>query len=261
MQIQFYKYQGAGNDFIMIDSRKISTSAFTEETVKRLCHRNFGIGADGLILLMTDELNDFRMKYFNSNGKEGTMCGNGGRCIVAFARQLGLISDRTKFSGIDGGHEGFIRHDGMIELQMIDVPSVEKLEDGYLLETGSTHFVIFSPDVNAKDVFTEGHKIRYQKRFGDTGTNVNFVEIIDEGHLKIRTYERGVENETLACGTGAVASAISSCLKEDTDKNSYLIEAKGGKLEVRFQRNSKDQFTDIWLCGPAEYVFEGIINI
>lgn len=263
MNVDFFKYQGAGNDFIIIDSRKLRSEIFDEASIKKLCHRNFGIGADGLILLQNaeDPKLDFRMKYFNSDGKEGTMCGNGGRCIVAFAKQLGIINTKAVFEGIDGFHEAYITDNLYVKLKMIDVPSYEKLVDGYLLETGSTHFVIFQNEIDGIDVFNEGRKIRYEKRFGKPGTNVNFVEKMNSGHIKLRTYERGVENETLACGTGAVAAAISSYLEFRTDKNSYIVDVKGGEVEVSFSHDPEKGFSNIWLYGPASFVYKGNIEL
>jgi len=241
----------------MVDSRELDNSIFTEKMVSWLCNRHLGIGADGLILLMKDTQADFRMKYFNSDGREGTMCGNGGRCITAFARWLGIIKDKASFLGIDGLHESIINKDGLISLKMIDVKEINPLNDGYFLNTGSPHFVTFRNDIHSIDVFREGREIRHESRFGIGGTNVNFVHMISDNELKMRTYERGVENETLACGTGTVASAICAYLRKKTDKTSYTIHAPGGELHVQFRPEGKDTFRDIWLEGPAEYVFSG----
>jgi diaminopimelate epimerase len=261
MNLEFYKYHGAGNDFIMIDCRDSTESMFTTEIVHSLCDRHFGIGADGLILLLKSNGNDFRMKYFNSDGKEGTMCGNGGRCITAFARDLGLISDKAEFTGIDGLHHSLILENGLIRLRMKDVTEVSRLGDGYLMDTGSTHFVVFRDNTDETDVFGEGRRTRYQQRFGIAGTNVNFVQKLTENSFRIRTYERGVEDETLACGTGAVASAISSYIENGTDKTSYLVQARGGSLSVSFTPKNDGSFTDVWLEGPAEFVFRGKITV
>ncbi len=260
MTIQFTKYHGTGNDFIMIDARAFIATIFTEEFVRELCDRHLGIGADGLILLMKDAQLDFRMKYFNSNGREGTMCGNGGRCITAFAKNLGIIKEKAVFCGIDGLHESVINENGHISLKMIDVNDIKVLDDGFLIDTGSMHFVSFHKDLSSLDVYSEGKEIRHQARFGSEGTNVNFVQIISDHELKIRTYERGVENETLSCGTGSVAAAISAYLRTNTDKNSYLIHAPGGDLNVSFNSANREYFTNIWLKGPAEFVFKGEIE-
>jgi diaminopimelate epimerase len=261
MDLEFYKYHGAGNDFIMIDCRDSSESLFTGELVHSLCDRHFGIGADGLILLLNGSGNDFRMKYFNSDGNEGTMCGNGGRCITAFARDLGLISDKAAFTGTDGIHHSHILENGLIRLRMKDVAQVKRLEDGYLLDTGSTHFVVFRDNTDDTDVVGEGRRTRNQPRFGRAGTNVNFVQKLTVDSFKIRTYERGVEDETLACGTGSVASAISSYIENGTDKTSYSVQARGGSLSVSFTPVNDGFFTDVWLEGPAEFVFRGKIRI
>ena len=259
MAIEFFKYHGAGNDFIMVDSRDLDDTLFTEKVVSGLCDRHMGIGADGLILLMNDAKVDFRMKYFNPDGREGTMCGNGGRCITSFARQLGIIKEKAIFTGIDGLHESHINKDGLVNLKMIDVNDIKVLSDGYLIDTGSPHFVTFRNDLHSIDVYKEGKEIRHQDRFGTGGTNVNFVHLISDNELKMRTFERGVENETLACGTGSVASAISAYLKKNTDKISYLIHARGGDLSVKFKPSGLNSFKDVWLEGPAEYVFRGEI--
>jgi len=260
MQIEFYKYHGAGNDFVMVDCRQADEFLFDNKTVGFLCNRHLGIGADGLILLLNDPSAEFRMKYFNSDGMEGTMCGNGGRCIVAFARDLGIIHQKTLFSGIDGLHHAEILDNGLINLKMIDVEGVKELGDGYLVETGSRHFVTFRKSISDIDVFKEGREIRHQPRFANEGTNVNFVEIVSETVFKMRTFERGVENETLACGTGAVASAISSHYHQKTDKNSFTIHAPGGILTVSFTVQNKEIYSNIWLKGPAKFVFKGQIT-
>ncbi len=259
MAIKFFKYHGTGNDFIMVDSRELEDKIFTEKMVSRLCNRHLGIGADGLILLMKDAKFDFHMKYFNSDGREGTMCGNGGRCITAFARSLGIIKDKAHFTGIDGKHESHIKKDGQISLNMIDVNEIKVFSDGYLINTGSPHFVTFRNDIYSIDVYKEGREIRYESRFGIGGTNVNFVHMISDNEFKMRTYERGVENETLACGTGTVASAICAYIRKKTDKTSYIIHAPGGELHVKFKPEGQESFRDIWLEGPAEYVFSGEI--
>jgi diaminopimelate epimerase len=261
MKIEFFKYHGAGNDFIMIDARDMAESDFSEELVKNLCDRHFGIGADGLILLLNDRKADLRMKYFNSDGREGTMCGNGGRCIASFAHRLGIITEKAIFNGIDGIHEAFICDKLNVRLKMSDVSNIQVLDDGYLLDTGSPHFVNFRDDLLPIDVFREGREIRYQNRFSPGGVNVNYIQILSDNELNIRTYERGVEDETLACGTGAVASAISAYLKNNTDKNSYLLHARGGELIVSFDTDGKGKFSNIWLKGPAEFVFKGSIDI
>ena len=261
MLVAFHKYHGAGNDFIVIDGRKSVISDFSAKIVKFLCDRHFGIGADGLILLTDSKEADFRMIYFNSDGKEGTMCGNGGRCITAFAEKLGIIDKSAEFIGIDGLHQAKVLGDGQYSLKMIDVHNVDRLEDGYLLDTGSRHFVKFKEDLKEIDVYNDGRLIRYQSRFGDDGTNVNFIEYLDDNNISIRTYERGVENETLACGTGSVAAAIITHLNYPSESKAYIINAPGGKLQVDFKIDDGVRYYDIWLSGPAEFVFSGEIEV
>lgn len=261
MLIPFHKYHGAGNDFIIIDGRNFVISDFSAKRVNFLCDRHFGIGADGLILLTETKKADFKMIYFNSDGKEGSMCGNGGRCITAFAEKLGIIKNSTEFTGIDGLHQAKILGKGQYSLKMIDVNKVERLADGYLIDTGSKHFIKFKKDIQDMDVYTDGKLIRYQGRFGDDGTNVNFIEYQNDNNISIRTYERGVENETLACGTGSVAAAIITHLNYPSESKSYTINAPGGKLQVDFKIDDGVSFYDIWLSGPAEFVFAGEIEV
>lgn len=245
----------------MIDCRQIDEFFFDRNLVKFLCDRHSGIGADGMILLLNDLNAEFQMKYFNSDGNEGSMCGNGGRCITAFAYDMKVITGNTVFSGIDGIHHAEIIGPGIISLKMIDVEGVKELHDGFLVETGSTHFVTFREAISVIDVFVEGREIRHQSRFGNKGANVNFVEPVSQNTFKMRTFERGVENETLACGTGAVASAISSYCLQKPDKSSYTIEAPGGILNVRFTPQKDGHFTDVWLDGPVKFVYKGDIEV
>ncbi len=261
MQIPFHKYQGAGNDFIVLDQReRIWINATETDRIARLCDRRFGIGADGLLLLEKEEGYDFRMVYFNADGRLSSMCGNGGRCIIAFARYLGLIGETARFLAVDGPHQARILPDSRVELQMGDVKVVERGDDYYYLDTGSPHYVRFVADAFAVDTVAEGRNIRYNERFALTGTNVNFVSIVPPHGVRISTYERGVEGETLACGTGITAAALAYYLHQG---QTYLtvaevpVEAKGGDLAVRFQPLPQGGFTDIWLIGPAERVFGG----
>jgi diaminopimelate epimerase len=257
--IKFCKYHGAGNDFIMVDARVSGDEGFTNGVVRNLCDRHFGIGADGLILLLSSPNSDFYMKYFNSDGNESSMCGNGGRCITAFANRLGVIGEKTVFQGIDGEHVAIIMADGLINLKMIDIEGYQVFDDGYLINTGSPHFVIFKNSLEDINVFEEGRRIRNDARFAPGGANINFVKIKNPGEISVRTYERGVEDETLACGTGSVASAIISYMLEPTDKKSCLVHVVGGELEVKFSPVSDAIFRDIWLEGPVEFVFDGEI--
>ncbi|MGF7139377.1 diaminopimelate epimerase [Roseimarinus sediminis] len=258
MRYQFYKYQGAGNDFVVIDNREGGFDGNNAPLIEFLCHRRFGIGADGLMTLENAEGYDFKMSYYNSDGYEASMCGNGGRCIVAFARKLNLIGNKAVFLAADGSHEASIDDNNEVNLQMIDVDSIAQYADGYFLNTGVPHLVHFVDDLHVVDVEIEGRQLRYDARFQPEGCNVNFVKQ-DGKHLTVYTYERGVECETLACGTGITASALSSALRDGIDKGSYQISAKGGELEVSFERKG-DLFTNVWLKGPAELVYEGFID-
>ena len=265
--LPFYKYQGAGNDFVMIDNRTTThlTRADTA-IINRLCNRRFGIGGDGLILLQNHPDYDFEMVYFNADGTEGSLCGNGGRCTVAFAKQLRIIDEKCSFLAIDGGHEATINSAGdWVELKMNDVNSIACNSDHYVLNTGSPHYIKFVDKVGQMDVFKEGGAIRNNSTYKQEGINVNFIESTAEG-FHIRTFERGVEDETLACGTGVTAAAISFAL-EYPGKAATLLQnggipakAEGGNLKVRFTQNGHS-FQDIWLCGPATYAFKGEIDI
>jgi len=260
MQVQFYKYHGAGNDFILIDNRK-SVINLNPRFVQKLCSRRFGIGADGLMLLENSQKADFSMRYFNSDGHEASMCGNGGRCIVSFAWKKGFISNETEFIASDGLHKAKILDNGIVALKMNDVEEVEKVGVHYFLNTGSPHYVMFVDDINKSKVQEDGKRIRYDASVSKQGTNVDFVQIIKEDEISIRTYERGVENETLACGTGAVASAIATHLSKETDNFSFSVQVLGGKLQVDFKMKDETHFYDIWLTGPAEFVFKGSVDI
>jgi diaminopimelate epimerase len=259
MEFNFFKYHGTGNDFIIIDNRK-NLISLSKENIKNICHRRFGIGADGLMLLENHPELDFNMRYFNSDGNESTMCGNGGRCLIAFAKKLGIVSKKAKFNSIDGIHNATIMENDIISLQMQDVDKVNQVNKNYFLNTGSPHYVLFKENVKDIDVFSRGHEIRNSGEFAPNGTNVNFVEIIKD-KLFVRTYERGVEDETYSCGTGVTASAISASMYLDSDKNSYDIITMGGNLNVSFTKKDTNQFNDIWLTGPATFVFKGEINI
>ncbi|MFL5753604.1 MAG: diaminopimelate epimerase [Bacteroidia bacterium] len=259
MQLIFYKYQGTGNDFILIDNRE-SKIKLSKEQVASLCHRRFGIGADGLMLLELQKGFDFKMVYYNSDGNESSMCGNGGRCITAFAEHLGIIKNKAHFNAIDGEHFSEIR-DNLVNLKMKDVNTIEENGDHYFLNTGSPHYVKFVNEIESYDVFNEGRKIRMNERFRNTGTNVNFIEKAGK-ELFVRTYERGVEDETYSCGTGVTAAALVAALSGSASADdSCAITTLGGKLNVRFKKKSAQHFTDIYLEGPAAFVFEGKISL
>ncbi len=257
--MHFNKYHGAGNDFIIVDNRMNLFEKGNHELIANLCNRRYGIGADGLMLLETHGQSDFRMIYFNSDGYEGSLCGNGGRCITAFANKLGIIGKHARFIASDGIHEAEVVNPCFIRLKMSDINQVEEGDNFYYLDTGSPHYIQFTNNLAEKEVLKDGREIRNSERFREEGTNVNFVEIEKNG-LFVRTYERGVENETLACGTGIVASAISAALKTESDISSYNIRALGGELVVSFERK-ENKFYNIWLEGPAAYVFSGDITI
>ncbi len=262
MNVQFSKYHGTGNDFIMIDGRISDTSLLDSKTIRALCHRRFGIGADGLIILHKSEKGDFKMTYFNADGNEGSMCGNGGRCITAFARDLGIISHETSFEGIDGMHSASLLPNGEIRLKLKDVEGIRWMEDGYFLDTGSPHFIKFVSNLEALNVDQVGRDIRMQSRWDPKGVNVNFVELGESANLiSVRTFERGVENETYSCGTGVTASAIATYYHNKSDILSYHIHTPGGNLNVSFNAMHHNQFNNIHLTGTAKKVFDGSIPL
>ncbi len=254
----FYKYHGTGNDFVLFDNRDEKLS-FTSEQVAAMCDRHFGIGADGLMLLEHADGYDFRMVYYNSDGRESSMCGNGGRCMTAFAKSLGLITYKAKFLAIDGAHVAMIAENGLISLQMNDVKEMN-IQEGYtILNTGSPHQVIWVKNVKNIDVPYEGQRIRNELRFMPDGINVNFVQF-DGARLIVRTYERGVEDETLSCGTGVTAAAIAAT-GYGTGNFKTAIETLGGHLEVSFNKKTPESAVDVVLTGPAVFVFKGEITL
>jgi diaminopimelate epimerase len=260
MKLTFYKYHGAGNDFVIIDNRE---HLFPESTelIRHMCDRRFGIGADGLMTLTKVADYPFAMRYYNSDGNESSMCGNGGRCIVAFANKLGLIRDGAEFLAIDGPHEAYIPKENYVKLRMQDVDSIKKYGKDFFVDTGSPHYVRLLEEIDNLDVKTEGRKVRNSKEFLNEGTNVNFVSVLGHGEIKMRTYERGVEDETWSCGTGTVASAIITAYYSQPDINSFSIKAPGGNLKVTFERKGPEEFRNIWLEGPAAFVYAGEIEI
>lgn len=262
MKTEFHKYHGTGNDFIIIDNRSLKWSP-SPEKVALLCDRHFGIGADGLMLLSEKEGFDFGMTYFNADGNESTMCGNGGRCLVAFASSLGLFDRSARFFAIDGEHAGIVLQEGdgavTVTVQMRDVEVDESAGDHFFIDTGSPHYIVFTRDLDQIDVVREARKIRYDTCFAEAGTNVDYVEVRDN-HLHVRSYERGVEDETLSCGTGVTASALATAMKYPDNPGFYIINTRGGELKVSFKQN-QNIFTDIWLEGPARFVFQGETEI
>jgi len=297
MKLPFHKYHGTGNDFILIDNRN-GKFQLTSREISRLCDRHFGIGADGLMFLSVEPGNDFGMKYFNSDGNESTMCGNGGRCIAAFARQLGIIDQKVRFLAIDGEHMAEIlevkENETHVRLRMTDinksqipdpksqiVPSPASFvlrPSSFVINTGSPHLVIFVDNLATLDVVVEGRKLRNDPQFSPGGINVNFVQVLEDGCLFVRTYERGVENETLSCGTGVTAAALTAPLPAPhlaspqsptqqgrgetshlSSVTSHTIKTLGGQLTVSF-RHTGSSFTDIWLEGPAKFIFRGEVG-
>jgi diaminopimelate epimerase len=258
MRIPFSKYQGTGNDFILIDDR-FNRIDLSGAKIKSLCDRKFGIGADGLILLQNDSDSDFRMTYYNSDGNESSMCGNGGRCITAFAKKLGIINQTTCFNAVDGIHEANC-NDTSVSLGMKNVSSIEKFPDYFFLDTGSPHVVKFIDDIDSFAVVEEAKKIRFSPKFSSIGTNVNFVQMVNN-KLLVRTYERGVEGETLSCGTGVTASALVAHHRGLIQRNNIVIQTPGGELSVQFVMTNPQHYEKIFLTGPATFVFEGWLEL
>lgn len=260
MTLNFFKYQGTGNDFVILNNLSNQITDLSTEQIKFLCDRRFGIGADGLMLLSKKEGYDFEMIYYNADGNESSMCGNGGRCLVKFAYDQGLKKIEYHFLAIDGEHEADIDNNGIVSLKMKDVDTVEEHNNHAVLNTGSPHYVKFSSDVENLNVVEEGRGIRYNKEYAAEGINVNFVETIDDGTIYVRTYERGVENETLSCGTGVTAAALLNAHNEN-GFNEVKVKTPGGNLSVEFDKIDNTHFKNIWLCGPAELVYSGEIEL
>jgi len=263
MELSFYKYQGTGNDFVLIDNRWNILTKNDTNLIKRLCDRKFGIGADGLLLLEKPDSEevDFKMVYFNADGNLSSMCGNGGRCIVAFAHYLEIIGKETVFQAVDGLHKARISDHDIVSLEMQQVDRVQKQDDYVFLDTGSPHHVIFSDDVEVVDVKSQGGAIRHSAKYAPIGgTNVNFVEVMDTWAIKVRTFERGVEDETLSCGTGVTAAAIAGHTMKLLTAPEIEVQTPGGRLNVAFKADDKG-YRDIWLSGPAKQVFHGTIRI
>lgn len=258
--LHFYKYHGTGNDFIIIDAFKNQNIILNTQQIQHICNRRFGVGADGVMILKKHSSFNFEMDYYNSDGTGTTMCGNGGRCIAKLAYKLGYTNENMTFVASDGIHEAEVYSNGIVDLKMNDVESVNKEENGYSCYTGSPHLTIFVEKTDLVNVFDRGRDIRYSDRYKQEGINVNFIQIIDPSKIKIRTYERGVENETFSCGTGSVASALTFAELHNMNSGLIDVEVKGGKLSVSFVKKGQ-VYSNIHLKGPAEYVFEGVTKI
>lgn len=270
MQLNFYKYQGTGNDFILVDDRELTFPVKDTALVARLCDRKFGIGADGLILLQPHPTQSYFMKYYNSDGNESSMCGNGGRCLAAFALHTGVVDGTHSFMAMDGVHdveiEGDLNTSVWIKLKMKDVEQVEIRDNNvFVLNTGSPHYVQFTPqNLNSLDLVADAKSIRYNEEFAKEGINVNFINLLGLHHISMRTYERGVEGETLSCGTGVTAATLSNALLNNLPNGVHTTEVTtpGGNLKVTFTYNAANStFSNVWLQGPATLVFKGVVEI
>ena len=259
MNIPFYKYHGTGNDFVMIDNRKDEFPLKDEKRIAAICDRRFGVGADGLIVLQSHKTTDFMMHYFNSDGQLGSFCGNGGRCVVAFAEYLGIIDKQTNFTAFDGSHDATI-NGNVVSLSMQDVNNVHTFSTHVYLDTGSPHHVEFVKDTINLDVSTQGSMIAHNETYGQEGTNVNFVSIVKDRQIQVRTFERGVESETLSCGTGVTAAALASFSMGKVTNSKIEVSTLGGVLTVSFTPSGKG-FSDIVLTGPTELVFSGTLHL
>lgn len=259
MTIDFYKYQGTGNDFIIIDNRSLLFDKTNGKNIAKLCDRRFGIGADGLILLENHPTVDFRMVYFNADGNESSMCGNGGRCITAFAKFLGVIDSDTTFEAIDGMHKAEVNQD-IVSLQMTDVSHIEVFDSHSFLDTGSPHHVQLVNNLKDFDVKSNGEKLRYGAPYNEAGSNINFVNQISDDKFAVRTYERGVEDETLSCGTGVTAVAIAMHKSGKTKSQRITLQTEGGELNITFDFSDTGEYCNVWLIGPANQVFKGQVS-
>lgn len=260
MQIKFTKYEGTGNDFLLLNNLDGYFSNLTIEQIQKMCKRRFGVGADGLIKINLSEKASFYMDYYNADGSQ-SFCGNGARCAVHFAKEIGIdLSDTIKFEAIDGIHEASIEG-GLVKLKMIDVPSIDKKGDAFELYTGSPHYIQLSDDISTKHVISLGRSIRFSEPYKEQGINVNVLKEIDSNHIAIATYERGVEDETLSCGTGATACALLWDFISSESLNEVFVKVKGGELSVQFERNQQDGYSNIYLIGPATKVYDGIIEL
>ena len=259
MKIKFQKYQGTGNDFIIINNNRLSFPNKNKDLIRCLCDRKFGIGSDGLILINPSEKTDFEMLYFNSDGNLGSMCGNGARCSVKFAQKQKIIKSNTIFNACDGNHNATINKD-LITLSMKPVDKIKTFNNDLFLDTGSPHYIRFVENIEGFNVYNEGKLIRNSSEFKDEGVNVNFVQIISENEFSVRTFERGVEDETLSCGTGVTAVALAMFHLKKTNSKKLKIKTRGGELTVEFN-NSENGYSEIYLTGSVKMIFSGEIEI
>ncbi len=257
MQIPFFKYEATGNDFVIIDNRKKEYS-FSIDQIKKICDRKFGIGADGLMLIEPHPYLDFNLIYYNSDGTS-SLCGNGSRAAVALASSLHMLKSKTQFNAYDGAHEATLLADRTVRLKMNNVLTAQSMPTGTFINTGSPHFIQVVQDVERFPIIEVGKRIRYSKDFGPDGTNVNFIQLLPNNSIFVRTYERGVEDETLSCGTGVTASALAAYM--EGYRSPVKIKTLGGELSVEFTANSDGSFTNIYLIGPARKVFEGVYEL
>ncbi|MCG8575903.1 MAG: diaminopimelate epimerase [Flavobacteriales bacterium] len=255
--IDFYKYQGAGNDFIMIDNRLRVFEGDKVAFAQKWCDRKFGIGSDGLIFIEEHADLDFVMDFYNPDGSQ-SFCGNGSRCAMAFAGRLGIIEKGARFEAIDGEHEAHFTNKG-VKVKMGDVASVDQINEDHFIDTGSPHYISYEEGEELRDIVDYGKAIRYSDQYKEEGTNVNLIEVVDAYNIRVRTYERGVEDETFACGTGATACGLSFGFKTHLNEGPVEVEVKGGHLTIHFSKQDEG-FSNVWLEGPAEYVFKGVIN-
>jgi diaminopimelate epimerase len=261
LKLHFYKYQATGNDFVLIDNRNGGFS-FSTEQVKKICDRKFGVGADGLMLIEKDPELDFSLVYYNNDGSQ-SLCGNGSRAAVTMAAKLGLLNGKTRFNAYDGAHDAQLLGEDIVKLKMNDVTDINKIGEDFFINTGSPHYIRFIGEIENHPVYEEGKKIRHHEAFKPGGTNVNFVEVLAENAIFVRTFERGVENETLSCGTGVTAAALAASYKGY--ESPVKIGTLGGELLVEFKKSTEagnpGRFTDIFLIGPAKMVFEGDLEL
>ena len=255
MKIDFWKYHGTGNDFILINGFNDAIPLYNTQLVVAMCSRHFGIGADGLIVLVPDDDNDFKMMYYNSDGNQSSMCGNGARCAVSFAYAQKLISKETEFVAVDGLHTAVIDDKAWVHLSMNKVDKIKEHAEDFILNTGSPHYVRIVENVDDFDIVEFGRSIRYNEMFRHEGINVNMMQIIEKDIILVETYERGVEDETLSCGTGVTACALVQM--KLTGEEVISVKTKGGLLKVSAHLEEQS-FTNITLSGPAVKVYKGV---